>query len=73
MANHTMGCDQINPVKHGDVDCVCVWLYSTFHRYAGPVSIQWLGRDQGLMTLFTENRLWWWAMPTLQLDFALQR
>jgi putative transposase len=34
-----------NPVKHGYVDRVCDWPYSTFHRYArsGVYRIAWAG------------------------------
>lgn len=34
-----------NPVKHGYVDRVCDWPYSTFHRYvrSGVYSISWAG------------------------------
>jgi len=34
-----------NPVKHGYVDCVCDWPYSTFHRYvrSGVYPIAWAG------------------------------
>jgi putative transposase len=41
----------INPVKHGYVQCVAEWPYSTFHRYVerGVYPLNWAGEAESNM------------------------
>lgn len=49
-ANH-MDYLHFNPVKHGLVEQVCDWPYSTFHRYvkAGVLPENWGGPKEGIV------------------------
>jgi putative transposase len=46
----------INPLKHGWVDCVADWPYSTFHRYVaeGIYPANWAGTDKVLLLPYAD-------------------